>query len=158
MAAAASPDSKGLDRAALAFLDGAAELAQSSGLAGAGGSAAALHGHGLHLLACVLCSEFHLSSAPLCARRRRAAPCPALLPLRPASARAGVLVLNGVVAANEGGGWQGATMGAVQQQLQAVQEDVYMGRLTDGSRDLYEGAPWGEWVAGWLGGGQGSRA
>ncbi|KAL4857496.1 UDP-glucose:glycoprotein glucosyltransferase [Chlorella vulgaris] len=55
------------------------------------------------------------------------------------AARSGVLVCNGVVSANDGsGGWQGVTMGAVQGQMQAVQEDVYMGRLGGGTADLYE--------------------
>lgn len=60
------------------------------------------------------------------------------------AARSGVLVCNGVVSTNDGsGGWQGVTMGAVQGQMQAVQEDVYMGRLGGGTADLYEG--------GWVG-------
>ncbi|KAI3430615.1 hypothetical protein D9Q98_005207 [Chlorella vulgaris] len=55
------------------------------------------------------------------------------------AARSGVLVCNGVVSTNDGsGGWQGVTMGAVQGQMQAVQEDVYMGRLGGGTADLYE--------------------
>lgn len=50
-----------------------------------------------------------------------------------------MLVFNGVVLGNEGGGWQGVTMEAVQQQLVVVQEDIYMQRLTDSARDPYEG-------------------
>ena len=51
-----------------------------------------------------------------------------------------MLVLNGVVSANEGGGgWQGVTMQALQPQLQAVQEDVYMQRLNDSSAELLQG-------------------
>ncbi|EFN52002.1 hypothetical protein CHLNCDRAFT_59065 [Chlorella variabilis] len=54
-------------------------------------------------------------------------------------ARSGVLVFNGVVSTNDGGsGWHGVTMGAVQSQLQQVQEDVYMQRLTDAAVDIYE--------------------
>ena len=60
-------------------------------------------------------------------------------------ARSGVLVFNGVVSTNDGGsGWHGVTMGAVQSQLQQVQEDVYMQRLTDAAVDIYEG----EWASG----------
>jgi hypothetical protein len=58
-------------------------------------------------------------------------------------ARAGVLVFNGAVSTNDGGGgWQGVTLGAVQAALQQVQEDVYMQRLADDSTDLHEGG-WG---------------
>jgi hypothetical protein len=63
-----------------------------------------------------------------------------------------VLVLNGVVTGNDGGGgWQGVTVGVVQAQLQVVQEDVYMGRLGDSARDVQEGE-----CRGW-GSGGGSR-
>ncbi|KAL4422940.1 hypothetical protein ABPG75_009137 [Micractinium tetrahymenae] len=56
-----------------------------------------------------------------------------------AMCKSGVLVLNGAVSANEGGGgWQGVTMQALHPQLQAVQEDVYMQRLSGRSADLLE--------------------
>ncbi len=63
-------------------------------------------------------------------------------------------MLNGVVSANEGGGsWQGVTMQALQPQLQAVQEDVYMQRLTERSTDLLEGElpPDPDWQIRWWG-------
>jgi hypothetical protein len=64
---------------------------------------------------------------------------------RAGQAKAGVLVFNGVVstADSASGGWQGATMNALQTQMQAVQEDVYMQRLKGSAPDMYEGAcPW----------------
>lgn len=130
VAAAASPDGKGVGRPALAFLDAAAELAQSSGLAGTGRQARRCFAGAWPAPAVHRAPAPPAPSSPL--------PPPCLHP--PASARAGVLVLNGIVTANEGGGWQGATMQVVQGQLQQVQEDVYMGRLADASRDVYEGA------------------
>ena len=72
--------------------------------------------------------------APPCAHTARPAPRPA------GAARSGVLVFNGVVTSNDGGGWQSAAVSAMQMQLQVVQEDIYMGRLTDGVKDLHEGA------------------
>ena len=60
------------------------------------------------------------------------------------------MVLNGAVstAAEAGGSWQQAVMSALQSQVQAVQEDVYMQRLQDSDADLYqgegEGVPRGE--------------
>jgi hypothetical protein len=66
---------------------------------------------------------------------------PTALPLA-GQAKAGVLVFNGVVstADSASGGWQGATMNALQTQMQAVQEDVYMQRLKGSAPDMYEGA------------------
>lgn len=54
------------------------------------------------------------------------------------TASTGAVVLNGIVSAlDEGSTWRTTTAAAWQDELSSVQQDVYMGRLTDDSDDLY---------------------
>ncbi|GAB4815180.1 hypothetical protein N2152v2_002226 [Parachlorella kessleri] len=53
------------------------------------------------------------------------------------ASESGVLVFNGALLHNEAGNWRGTTLQGLQMQMPAVQESVYLGKLSDDSEDLY---------------------